>query len=511
MRLKEKILGLYDRNPLGFIILVAFVARLFAVLFSKGFGMHDDHFLIIESSKSWILGFDYNDWLPWSQNTDNPVPKGHSLFYPGFMYGFFAFLQFLGIKSLNAQMYLVRLIHALWSLLVVYYGYKITEKYTNRKIANIAGWTLSLFFLMPWLSVRNLVEMVAIPFLMAATWLYVKDETPKWGRVLWVGILLGMAMCVRYQVVFFIGGFGLALLIMKRWRDAVIIAFAVIVSFSVIQCIPDMFLWHRPFAEFWEYVSYNLASATSYFNQPWYNYLLVILGLMLPPISVFIFGGFLYEWRRWILFLPSFSFLFFHSLFPNKQERFIFTIFPFIMFLGIMGIYDYWQRNPNKLKLKKIFRICLYISLTINIIALIPTTVHYSKKARVEAMVYLSNYPESEYYVIEGMLSYGVRMPVETYADHHFKGHGEVDKQHSWAEAMDLINENQVSFVLFEGEEHLDERVAEAKKYIPNLVFDVKCEESFLDALVQAINPINENYPIIIYRNADVIPEKKTK
>ena len=519
MKIKEKILNLYEANPLGVIILVAFVVRLLSVLFSKGFGMHDDHFLIIESSKSWILGYDYNFWLPWSQATDNPVPSGHSLFYPGLTYGFLWLLQHIGIDTLNVQMYFVRLVHALWSLLIVYYGYKITEKYTNRKTANIAGWTLALFFLMPWLSVRNLVEVVAIPFLMAATWLYVKDESPKWGRVLWVGILMGMAMCVRYQVMFFIGGFGLALLIMKRWRDAAIFAIGVVLSFSVIQCIPDMLLWHRPFAEFWEYVSYNLDNSTTYFNQPWYNYILVILGLMLPPISVFIFGGFFYEWRKWPLFLPSFSFLFFHSIFPNKQERFIFTIFPFIMFIGIMGVYDFWQKRKTnvissgveKSPLKKIFRICLWISLILNIIALIPTTFHYSKKARVEAMVYLSNYPESDYYIIEGMLSNGVRMPVETYADHHFKGHGEVHKRNPWDAEVDFINEYPVSFVLFEGEENLDERLAEAKKYIPNLVFDVKCEESFLDALVQAINPINENYPIIIYRNADVIPEKKTK
>ena len=242
MKIKEKILNLYEANPLGVIILVAFVVRLLSVLFSKGFGMHDDHFLIIESSKSWILGYDYNFWLPWSQATDNPVPSGHSLFYPGLTYGFLWLLQHIGIDTLNVQMYFVRLVHALWSLLIVYYGYKITEKYTNRKTANIAGWILALFFLMPWLSVRNLVEVVAIPFLMAATWLYVKDESPKWGRVLWVGILMGMAMCVRYQVMFFIGGFGLALLIMKRWRDAVIFAIGVVLSFSVIQCIPDMLL-----------------------------------------------------------------------------------------------------------------------------------------------------------------------------------------------------------------------------------------------------------------------------
>ena len=507
MKVKEKILSYYQANPLGLIIMVAFAVRLVAVLFSKGFGMHDDHFLIIESSKSWVLGGDYNYWLPWSQNTDHPVPSGHSFFYPGLMYFFLKLLQIIGIESLNVQMYLVRLLHALWSLLVVYYGYKITEKYTDTKTANIAGWTLALYFFMPWISVRNLVEVVAIPFLMAATWLYVKDESPKWGRVLWVGVLLGMAMCVRYQVMFFIGGFGLALLIMKRWKDAIILGVGAVLSFSVIQCVPDLILWHRPFAEFWEYVSYNMANSTTYFNQPWYNYILVILGLTLPPISVFLFCGFFYEWKKWVLFLPSFAFLFFHSLYPNKQERFILTIIPLVIIIGIIGIYEYWE----KLRFKKTFRVCLWISLILNIIAIIPVTVHYSKKARVEAMVYLSNYPESEYYIIEGMLSNGVRMPVEAYADHLFKGHEEVHKKRDWSKSAEFVSENPVAFVLFEGEDDLDNRVAEARKYIPNLVYEVKCEESFIDAMVQAINPINENYPIIIYRNTDVIKEKKIK
>lgn len=527
---KQKIVRYYNENPLKCIILVAFAVRLLAVFFSKGFGMHDDHFLIIESSKSWIEGGDYNRWLPWSQSTDTPVPSGHSFFYPGLMYCLFGFLKLIGIESLNVQMYFVRLLHALWSLLIVYYGYRITEKYTNKQTANVAGWALALYFFMPWLAVRNLVEVVAIPFLMAATWLYVKDENPKWSRVLCVGILMGLAMSVRYQVMFFIGGFGLALLIMKRWRDTVVYAIGVILSFCVIQGIPDMILWHRPFAEFWEYISYNFDNSTTYFNQPWYNYLLVILGLMLPPISVFIFGGFLYEWKKWTLFLPSFAFLFFHSCFPNKQERFILTIFPFIIFIGIIGIYDYWQKHRpevekstshmsfrpersgvEKSRLKKVFCICLWISLILNIIAIIPTTIHYSKKARVESMVCLSNYPESEYYILEGMLTNGVRMPVEAYADHFFKAHGEVYQGKGWDTEAGFIKNNPIAFVLFEGEENLDERLAEAQKYIPNLVFEAKCEESFLDALVQAINPVNENYPIIIYRNADVISEKKTK
>jgi len=47
------------------ILISALIIRLIAAIFSQGYGMHDDHFLIVEASASWVDGFDYNHWLPW--------------------------------------------------------------------------------------------------------------------------------------------------------------------------------------------------------------------------------------------------------------------------------------------------------------------------------------------------------------------------------------------------------------------------------------------------------------
>lgn len=504
----KKIFKYYREKPLQCIILIAFLIRLFSVLFSKGFGMHDDHFLIIESSKSWEQGGDYDYWLPWSQSGE-PHPSGHSFFYPILMFCFFKILSFLGINDLNSEMYIVRLIHALWSLLVIYFGYKITEKYTNRKTANVTGWVLTIYWFMPWISVRNLVEVVCIPLLLWGTWIYVKNDKPSWSQVLFSGALMGLAFSVRYQTVFFIGGFGLALLILKKWKDIVIFGLSCLASMTIIQSIPDLILWHRPFAELFEYINYNLNNATSYFNAPWYNYILVILGLLIPPISIFLFGGFIYKWKKWILFLPSFAFLIFHSIFPNKQERFIFTIIPFIIIVGIIGIYDYWQKHTDKLKLKKWFKYSLYFCLVLNIIALVPVTVHYSKKARVESMIYLSHYPETQNIIIENLNNDHIRLPAKTYSNNCFLNYVEIDKKNTWENEIDSIGDKPIAFILFEGEENLQERVAESRKYIPNLVYETTCKESFIDALVQIINPLNSNYPIIIYRNNDVIAKRK--
>ena len=62
------------------ILFAALIMRLIAAIFSQGYGMHDDHFLIIEASSSWVDGYDYNGWLPWSEG-NRGRPEGHSFSY----------------------------------------------------------------------------------------------------------------------------------------------------------------------------------------------------------------------------------------------------------------------------------------------------------------------------------------------------------------------------------------------------------------------------------------------
>jgi hypothetical protein len=47
-----------------FIMAAAMLLRLISVIWARGFGMHDDHFLVIEAAQSWVDGSDYNNWLP---------------------------------------------------------------------------------------------------------------------------------------------------------------------------------------------------------------------------------------------------------------------------------------------------------------------------------------------------------------------------------------------------------------------------------------------------------------
>src|SRR5690349_5637900 len=116
----------WEEKPLTVIILASAFFRLLAVLFSKGYAFHDDHFLVIEAAQSWVDGYDYNNWLPTITKTVTH-PSGHSLLYPGMHYLLFKFLQLIGIFDPQIKMYVARFLHAAFSMITVYFGYKIAE------------------------------------------------------------------------------------------------------------------------------------------------------------------------------------------------------------------------------------------------------------------------------------------------------------------------------------------------------------------------------------------------
>ena len=103
------------------ILWCAFLIRLIAAIFSQGYGMHDDHFLVVEASSSWVDGYDYNGWLPWSEG-NRGGPEGHSFTYVGLNFIFFYIAKLVGIVDPMLLMFFNRLLHGIFSLLTIYFG-----------------------------------------------------------------------------------------------------------------------------------------------------------------------------------------------------------------------------------------------------------------------------------------------------------------------------------------------------------------------------------------------------
>jgi hypothetical protein len=493
----------WEEQPLTVALLAGAFFRLISVIFSKGYGMHDDHFLVIESAQSWVAGTDYNNWLPEFQKGE-PKPTGHSLFYSGIHYIYFEFLELLHIKGPQTKMFFVRLLHAAYSLLVVYFGYKIAFKAAGKKVAGTVALLLALIWFWPVMSVRNLVEMVSIPPLIAATWiLYKNEDNKKLSIFILAGLIAGFAMAFRFQSVLFIGGMGLALLLQRKWLGSIIFGVGAAVSFSLSQ-LSDIFIWGQPFVETATYIQYNIDNAETYFKQGEQLYFLFIGGMLIPPISLLLMFGFARKWKKHlVLFLPALLFFAFHTYFPNKQERFILPVIPFLITLGYIGWHEFYSNSKFWAKNIRLHRVSWGFFWTINTTALLIFSPSYTKKSRVESMIYLSEQKDFQSFIIDCSHRGDFPMPPKFYLNDWGNYYWVVQgfPLERLIDAMPRIPEkHQPNYVVFAESGEIKKRVAKYREFYPEMKLKATIEPGNIDQLLYWLNPKNRNDTYYIYK-----------
>ncbi|MEI6694737.1 MAG: glycosyltransferase family 39 protein [Bacteroidota bacterium] len=493
---------------------IAIILRLIAVIFAKGYGYHDDHFLIVEAAQSWADGYDYNDWLPWNQV--NPKPEGHSFFYVGIHYCLFCMMNLFSFLSTDSKMFIIRLIHAIYSLSIVYFAYKITEKISDISNAKIVAFILAILWLMPWLSVRNLVEMVCIPFLLWSTWLvYKNQDTNKLFPFLLAGFIAGFAFSTRFQTSVYIIGMGIVILYLNKFPKALLFTLGTILSVVLIQGGIDFFIWGRPFAEMQEYVMYNIANKDAYITNAWYSYMLVLTGLLLLPLGIVYWYG-MYKSihkKTLLIFVPTLFFLVFHSLYPNKQERFIFTLLPMFVILGQTGLYIVY--NNGDFKTKKILNNFFIIFLVMNALLVPLSVTYYSKKARVESMAAIQDDKNANTILVEYSNSAGNIMLPSFYSKKWLTFYNFslekinpsdtnlIERRSAYVfEIKNPVYLKEISpdYIYFISDKNIAARVNYIESSYGKLSFLNIFKPGFLDKLLHKANPINKNEAILVYK-----------
>lgn len=499
--MKAKILAYYQQYPLNTILGVGLFVRLIAAIFSRGFGFSDDHFMVIEVAQQWINGKDDNAWLPMNGNT---VANGPSLLYPGFHYYLFVFLKSIGIINPEIKMLIVRTLHAIYNLSIVYFGYKITEKLSGTEVAKKAGWLLALIWFLPMMSVRNAVEIVCIPPLIWATWLLFKADEKNSMKVFFIaGLIAGIAFSIRFQTLIFIGGMGLALWLNKKWLQGICFGLGALVTIVLIQNTIDFIIWGKPFVELQAYVNYNIANAYNYINGPWYNYILLVGGLLIPPVSIFLITGMFKVWKPYLwVVLPALCFFVFHSYFPNKQERFILPVVPFFIMAGIAGWTIIEQSSNFARKYPKFIKGSWTFFWVLNTVLLVTLTPSASKIARVDVMNYLRTKTDNHQYLMESSNSWNPIITPLFYIDkweqpYDICGRVPADTVFARIKANNLPMPD---YIVFAEEKNIDARLENIKRFVPNLTFDKHIESSYLDKTMFFLNPVNNNLTYRVYK-----------
>lgn len=489
-------------RPLALITLIALVPRLIAVFFSGGYYAHDDHFLVIEASQSWVDGYDYNRWLPWNQGAA-PTPTGHMMVYPGLHYLLFVACEALGITEPGTKMLIVRLLHALWSLVLVRSGYRIALLLADRKIAWRVGLFLGLFFFMPFLSVRNLIEVVSAPLIMLATEQFLRAQRSGSGNraMALAALFVGLAINIRFQTFLFGAGAGVALLLQQRFRHALIFGGLVFAPLLLLQGTIDTVIWGRPLAELGEYVGYNADNTDTYGNFPWYNHVLVLAALFVPPFSLLVLFGFWRIRRVLVPWLGIVAFVLAHSMLPNKQERFMLPIASTYFVLGYCawelyrGSSAWWQARP------RLYRGIMIWTWSLNTLLLVPLCFSYSKHERIRAMAILRAHAGVTGLIMEDSVESDAPM-----APRFYWGMWGNQNDHVLSAAEDYHallsrypDSTRANVILFVSGDDLTARVERASAAMGPLHLLGEAHPGLLDRTMHWLNPVNRNMVIHVY------------
>lgn len=508
-----------EERPLAFVLMCALFVRLLAVFFAKGFMMHDDHFLTIEPSASWAAGANFNDWLPGIGNT-RPVPEPISFFYLFFLYGIFKGLHAVGIDNPDTQMYFMRALHAFYSLMTVLLVYRITELLSDRKRAFLAGILMAFIGVLPNFSVRNLVELVCMPPLLYGMYLLILHSNyASTGRLsglalkhlLAAAFVMGLAVGVRYQTGLFVALTGVVLFLHTGLRNFVLFGATSFAAFFLTQ-IDDVILWGgKPFQHLLGYFGYNTENAFNYPGSP-FAYLSFVGYFILPPVSLFLVYGF---WRKWkqhlLIVLPVTGFLLFHIVYPNKQERFILPALPFVVAIGVIGWSEFVSKSKWWNTRQQLHRNAWRFFWVLNTVGMLVLCFTYSKKSRVEAMVFLHEQGDCVNFIQEKSISAGPSQVPQYYWGKwaHYYAYNQDQDLHelitSFPEkeqkyAGSLSPHPLPNYVLFYNDENLTERIARMKSYYPNLKYQITIHPGWFDEMLFRLNPLNTRETVHVYK-----------
>ena len=314
--MKEKLFFFSLKHPLVYILSLAVVLRILAVVFTSGY-MIDDHYFNY-----------YNIPLKW---LDNPW-----------------------------LVYTVRLILGAFSLLIITLSYRITKIIADKTTALEVALLLAVLWNMPYVSVHPLPQIACLPFLLYGTLLVVKQdylmknkEIEKFHRTSFIiaGFFMGLGFAVYYQSLIFYIGILIALLILKNWKGALMTLIGYVIAVLFTQTIVDLIIWHHPFVNmggFFSNIGEHLIFSVSGIH---YTLIGVLVYNILPPLSILLIIGLFRVWRKYmLLFMPTFIVLLFYIIFPNYWF-YLYILIPSFIIAGFVGWKEwykkssFWERN----------------------------------------------------------------------------------------------------------------------------------------------------------------------
>ncbi len=378
-------------HPLVAVMVAAILLRLLAAIFSKGFMASDDHFETVHVAYRWLQDglFGADGLLHWKGRVAEAFPR-----FPLYTVALFfnmKLVHVLGFDALDDIMYGVRLGHALFSLIGIWAVYRIIEMVSgSTKWAAVGGLFMAAHFVMPFLAVRNSIEMVAGVFWVVMLYcLYRYRQEPHVRWLAAAGLFTGLAWMIRFQIV---AAFWIIPLVLwyeyRRLRPPVGYGVALLATI-LLAGLADWWLMGTFMGSTINHVIQNIETGPVY-DSSFLLHFGVILVYFIPPFSVV--GFYLACRRRFfgrhlVLVVSTLAFVLVHTMLNNRQERFMISMLPALVVILVLALQQHFAEEGFLSRMKK-FRYALFGSaVAINLFLLFPFTFHYGHRGLVEPLV----------------------------------------------------------------------------------------------------------------------------
>ncbi|MEW5850974.1 MAG: hypothetical protein AB2A00_19460 [Myxococcota bacterium] len=363
-------------RPLWAPLVVALVLRLVAALSSAGFYAMDCYFHVLHPAWQWL------------HDPNAPMPSDfRSAFLPLLLHGVMRLARALGAPDGTAMAHAAFLAMAAWSMLAVPLTWHLARARLGERAATTAAWLTAAQFLMPHIGSRTLVEAAAAPPLLACLLLLERVRAGR-GRPLFTswacGVMLGLAGLFRMHV-----GVVLPVVMVLLWltggdaRRRVGLQLALMAGggcMVLVQGCVDLATQGGFLVVPFRYYAYQRAFVDSYGVAPFYTFLVLFLGLTVPPLVLGYWRGVLDAARAhpavtWSLVV----FVGAHSTVGHKEERFMFTVLPLFFILLGAGLARAWEGAAWQ-------RWCVRAFVAVNTVLLIPYTVAFPRRNSIDPL-----------------------------------------------------------------------------------------------------------------------------
>ncbi|MCA8970454.1 MAG: hypothetical protein KDC95_11740 [Planctomycetes bacterium] len=369
---------------LPILLVIAFAARVPAILWSRGYTFFDEQFQYLDPAYHLVTGAPFLQTHEW-------VNGIRSWVFPGIVAGFLEVARFCGFEGPESELIFVRLCLAVISLLAVYGIWELVRaaKLETHRTAVLILATCN--GILVYQGVHPNGPAFSCGLVIFALGLF---AFPGRLRALLAGLAVGLAFCCRPQDGLFGASIFVAGVLTKRTADAIVFAAGCTVMILV-QGWVDLVTWgsflHSPI----EYVRFNLAHSSNWGGQSIFTYLVVVL----------IFAPFAHTGLRylaigskrlpWVAFAAAIA-LVAHQILDRKSPRFVTPSLALVILLWSIGVARAHVQDMTKRGVARFFVTTSWILAAILHAGLFfAASISYASRQRIQTALHLGTIPDA--------------------------------------------------------------------------------------------------------------------